>query len=228
MDENRIPETEELTQNSEETVSDEVISEESTSEEDMLPVPEVKKPTRLENLYDWFEVMIYVGVIVVMIFTCIGRMATVNGDSMTNTLSNGDFLFVNKAFYTPERYDIVVVQKKDGFYSDELLVKRIIAKGGETITFDFENWTVTVDGITLYEPYVRRVYGSMEREDIKGYTVTVPEGCYFVMGDNRNGSSDSRSNLVGFVKESEIVGHAVFRLFPLDHFGSISYESTFN
>ena len=189
--------------------------------EEAASSPERKKPSLMANLYDWFEVLCVAAVIVVLIFTFVGRMATVNGSSMSDTLLSGDRLIVTNLFYTPQRYDIVVVQKKDGYYSDELLVKRIIAKGGETITFDFDNWTVTVDGITLYEPYVKRIFGSMEREDIDGYTVTVPEGCYFVMGDNRNRSLDSRDSSIGMVDQRYILGKAVFRLFPFQKIGLI-------
>lgn len=180
---------------------------------------EKEKPTVWQQVYDWLEVVCISAVAVVLIFLFIGGTATVNQTSMTHTLEDGDRLFMSKLFYTPERYDIVVVQKQDGYFKDTLLVKRLIAKGGETITFDFEKWEVYVNGWKLYEPYVRRSGGYMDREDISGYTVTVPEGYYFVMGDNRNGSTDSRSKLVGFVKESEIVGKAVFRFFPLSRIG---------
>ena len=145
----------------------------------------------LKAVYDWLEIFCLSAVLVILLFTFVGRTATVVGDSMERTLHNGDKVLVSSLLYTPECGDIVVVQKESGYYENELLIKRVIAKGGQTVTFDFEAWTVSVDGEVIDEPYVRRV-----------------------MGDNRNFSADSRYDTVGFVKETEIVGHTVVRISP--------------
>ena len=173
---------------------------------------EQKQP--LLKLFDTLEIFCLSVVLVILFFTFVGRMATVVGDSMEPTLQNGDRVLVSSFFYTPECGDIVVVQKDSGYYDNQLLIKRVIAKGGQTITFDFAGWTVCVDGEIIDEPYINRVLGAMKKGDITGDTVTVPEGCYFVMGDNRNFSADSRYDTVGFVKETEIVGHTIVRISP--------------
>lgn len=179
--------------------------------------PEKEKKAKKEllpMLFDTLEIFCLSVVLVVLFFTFVGRMATVVGDSMEPTLQNGDRVLVSSFFYTPECGDIVVVQKDSGYYDNQLLIKRVIAKGGQTITFDFADWTVCVDGEIIDEPYINRVLGAMKKGDITGDTVTVPEGCYFVMGDNRNFSADSRYDTVGFVKETEIVGHTIIRISP--------------
>ena len=168
----------------------------------------------LKAVYDWLEIFCLSAVLVILLFTFVGRTATVVGDSMERMLHNGDKVLVSSLLYTPECGDIVVVQKESGYYEDELLIKRVIAKGGQTVTIDFEAWTVSVDGEVIDEPYVRRVMGDMHKGDMTVDTVTVPEGCYFVLGDNRNESSDSRYDTVGFVKKTEILGHAFFRISP--------------
>ena len=179
------------------------------------PTEEKKeKKELLTTIFDTLEIFCLSVVLVILIFTFVGRMATVVGDSMEPTLQNGDRVLVSSYFYTPECGDIVVVQKESGYYDDQLLIKRVIAKGGQTITFDFADWVVYVDGELIDEPYINRVLGAMKKGDVTGDTVTVPEGCYFVMGDNRNFSADSRYDTVGFVKETEIVGHTIVRISP--------------
>ena len=100
---------------------------------------------------------------------------------------------------------------------NEVIVKRIIAHGGQTVDIDFNTGVVTVDGVILDEPYL----GSQTHLDELGhnYPVRVPEGKYFVMGDNRMNSRDSRDAIVGFVDREDILGKAVLRLFPFNSFG---------
>ena len=169
----------------------------------------------LHTVFDALEVFCLSAVLVVLFFTFVGRMATVSGNSMYPTLYNYDRVIVSSFFYTPECGDIVVVQKESGYYDNQLLIKRVIAKGGQTVTFDFAKWTVSVDGEVIDEPYINRLIGvAMRKGDITGDTVVVPEGCYFVLGDNRNESADSRFDTVGFVKKTEIVGKAIYRVYP--------------
>lgn len=174
---------------------------------------ENKKESFLSSLYDWIEVVSISVIIVIMIFTFVARLSTVDGDSMYPTLIDGERLIVSDLFYSPENGDIVVLQEKNAFFTSPL-VKRIIAQEGQTIDFDYENWGVYVDGEKLTEPYINRELEKAMKNYGSPDSITVPEGHIFVMGDNRNHSTDSRDSLVGFVEYDEIIGKVVFRLFP--------------
>lgn len=181
---------------------------------------ENKKESFLSSLYDWIEVVSISVIIVIMLFTFVARLSTVDGDSMYPTLIDGERLIVSDLFYSPENGDIVVLQEKNAFFTSPL-VKRIIAQEGQTIDFDYENWGVYVDGEKLTEPYINRELEKAMKNYGSPDSVTVPEGHIFVMGDNRNHSTDSRDSLVGFVEYDEIIGKVVFRIFPFSRIGAV-------
>lgn len=166
------------------------------------------------EIYDWMQSLVFALIICIIVFVFIFRIVDVSGDSMNPTLINGDKLVVSDFFYNPKQSDIVIFRKDE--YKSEALVKRVIATEGQTIDIDFDRGRVYVDGELIDEPYIAEpTYNQL---DFQG-PQTVPEGCVFVMGDNRNASSDSRRAEIGMVDERLIVGKVLLRVFPLDSIG---------
>lgn len=180
-----------------------------------MPTPE-KTKKREGDLFDWLQCIVTALVACVLIFVFIGRTIGVVGSSMVPTLEQGDRLIISKLFYTPQQGDIVVLQKDS--FADYPLIKRVIATEGQTVDIDFDAGVVYVDGVALDEPYTAEP--TVVSEDFDE-PVTVPEGCIFVMGDNRNRSTDSRTDSIGCVDTRLIMGKALLRLTPLSKFGTI-------
>ena len=117
--------------------------------------PEIKKRKMKErrgDVFDWVQSLVVALLVCVLLFTFIGRIVNVSGTSMLDTLRNNDRIVVSNLLYTPKQGDIVVLRKTT--FSDEPIVKRVIAKGGQTVDIDFEKGIVYVDGKPLDEPYI--------------------------------------------------------------------------
>ncbi len=187
-------------------------------DENMTPV---KKPNnggfslKLE-IYDWMQCIVVALVACILIFTFVGRMIGVDGGSMLPTLEDGDRIIITNIHGKLEYGDIVVLTKRE--FSREPIVKRVIATEGQTVDIDFQAGEVYVDGVLLDEPYINEP--TTRQLDMK-FPVTVPEGCIFVMGDNRNKSTDSRASTIGFVDTRCVLGKAVNIIYPLSRFGMI-------
>ena len=174
--------------------------------------PEIKKRKMIERrgeTFDWVQSLTVALLVCVLVFTFLIREVRVSGTSMLDTLYDGDRLLISDLFYNPRRGDIVVLRKES--FSSEPLVKRVIALEGERVNIDFEKGVVYVNGEALDEPYtLEPTYRRIDFEE----ELEVPEGCLFVMGDNRNGSTDSRDLRIGCIDERLIMGRALFLVVP--------------
>ncbi len=184
------------------------------------PSPEEKLPAKETiklELYFWLQAMVFALVCIILMFTFVGRIIGVQGESMEPTLFNGDMLLLQSIGYHPRQGDVVVLTKKS--FMEQPIVKRVIAVGGQTVEIDYDAGEVRVDGETLDEPYINELMQRPSWESVD--VVTVPEGSIFVMGDNRNHSTDSRAPQVGVVDERYVLGRALSILFPFQRWGGV-------
>ena len=170
-----------------------------------------KTSNNLSEVYDWIQSILFALVFCVLLFVFVVRLVDVVGTSMVPTLQDSDKMVVSNLFYNPKQGDIIIFKKTE--FKDEALVKRVIATEGQTI-----KGIVYVDGVAMDEPYIADL--TQNRIDFDGAQV-VPSGCVFVMGDNRNNSSDSRDSRIGMVDKRLIIGKVLLRAFPFSSFGSV-------
>ncbi|MEE1053942.1 MAG: signal peptidase I [Acutalibacteraceae bacterium] len=195
--------------------------------EDEIAEEPLEKKQFKKDVFDWVEILVHAILAVVLCFSFLFRIATIDGESMTNTLQNGEKVIITNLAYEPKAGDIVVISRnrENSVYTANVgnkpIIKRIIATEGQTVDIDFEKGVVYVDGVALEEGYTRTPTNL--KYDID-FPVRVDEGCVFVLGDNRNNSLDSRSSQIGdygMIDTRYILGHAVCRIFPFDKIGKI-------
>lgn len=178
--------------------------------------PEQVRREKLKEEGDYFRWICRISALLALLVLCFTQLFTVmivSGSSMYPTLHDGDFLLIRRVAYTPTQGDILVLKKSS--FVDEAIVKRCIAVAGQEVEIDYENNRVYVDGVALEEDYLnfdnvgQEEFGDDYMVQRSGMVYThfvVPDGCIFVMGDNRNGSSDSRYAELGMVDTRYVIG----------------------
>ena len=187
--------------------------------------------TAVNEVFDWMESILTAVVIIVLIFTFVIRINTVTGTSMAPTLEEGQKLLVTDLFYTPSYNDVVIVQAAN-LDGGKPIVKRVIGLPGDTVMIDFTEGIVyrngeplnveRIDGFLYEDGHKINTYTTLRQDMVSNHEYTVPEDSYFVLGDNRDNSKDSRLlTVIGFIDKKYIAGRAVFSIFPFDTFGAI-------
>ena len=174
----------------------------------------------VKELFGWIVFIVVVVAASYLIVTFVGQRTEVSGSSMETTLSSGDQLIVDKISYRfrgPKRYDIVVFPYR--YEESTYYIKRIIGLPGETV--QIVDGMVYINGSPLNEHYGNEV---IEDPGSAAEPITLGDDEYFVLGDNRNNSQDSRASNVGLIHRDELLGRAWVRIWPLDQFGVIKHE----
>lgn len=175
------------------------------------------KTTWQQEVFSELKILAVVLTATILIFHFLTQLIVVVGPSMYPTLHDGDLLLAWRLNYQPEAGDVVILHKETDVIQ-ETIVKRVIAVGGQTVELDYDQNAVYVDGVRVEEDYI-----NLEEADpmeLRGDVVRmeVPEGSIFVMGDNRNHSTDSRFTVeLGVVDEGYVIGKALFVFFPFQH-----------
>jgi len=164
-----------------------------------------------QSCYELLHAMIAALVLVVLLLTFVFRLVDVDGESMMDTLHDRDRVIVTNLCYKPQDKDVVVISH--GQNLNRPIIKRVIATEGETLNIDFTTGEVAVNGVIIDEPYIKDL---TTKEGDAEIPEVIPDGMVFVMGDNRNHSTDSRFVDVGLINESDIIGKAQLVLFPFD------------
>ena len=181
---------------------------EQTAKEDV----EKKILNRRQSIFKDFRDIMAVIMAFMLVYVLFFRAVVVVGDSMFDTLANGDRLLVlNNFLYRNPQPSDVIVASKDSFRGGECIIKRVIATEGQVVDIDFLTGTVYVDGQALDEPYL---FSPTKRPEGMNFPLVVDAGCVFVMGDNRMYSKDSRDPEIGMIDVREILGKAIFLLWP--------------
>lgn len=174
-----------------------------------------KRKSIIRELLSWILYLVIVCAAVYMIVHYVGERTEVRGESMYPALNNGDNLIVDKISYRfvdPDRFDVVVFPFQ--YQEDTFYIKRIIGLPGETVQI-FEG-DIYINGKMLSESFGNE---KIENGGLASKSITLGEDEYFVLGDNRNNSADSREPSVGNISKSDIIGKAVMRIWPLKDIG---------
>ena len=179
-----------------------------------MAMPFKDRYKRNKDILEWYDALAVAVAVIALVFTFSLRVVQVDGHSMQPTLLNGERLLMTP-LKTPDYGDVVIVDSYIPY--GKPLVKRVIGKAGDTIDIDFTAGIVYRNGKALDEPYTAEPTYLYESVD---FPITVPDGCLFLMGDNRNNSTDSRDVSVGCVDERDIMGAAVLRVLPFGKIGA--------